>query len=86
MGGSGEAHANCCCNLILVLGSGVTQCHGRMESRSDPDDRGKGYVLEQWEVPALTSVMVFDSPEGPGLSLYPSCDGQWSSAPGETAA
>jgi hypothetical protein len=86
MGGSSEAHASCCCNLVLALGSGTTGCHGRMESRRDPHDRAKGYVLEQWEVPALAPVMVFDRPGGSGVSQFATCDGQWSSAPGQVSA
>jgi len=85
MGGTSDAHANCCCNLILMLGSGTTFCHGRVESRRDPHDAGRGYRLEQWEIPALTPVMVF-SPGGSGVSAYPTCDGQWSDQPGEVAA
>lgn len=86
MGGSSEAHASCACNLILMLGSATTQCHGRAESRRYRRDKARGYVLEQWEVPALTPVMVFDGRGGSGVSMYPTCDGQWSDEPGQVAA
>jgi hypothetical protein len=86
MGGTSDPHANCPCNLILLLGSGTTGCHGRVESREDPHDNGKGYWLRNGEIPALTSVMVFTSPGGSGVSAYPTCDGQWSDVPGSVAA
>jgi hypothetical protein len=86
MGGTSEAHANCCCNLVLMLGSATTLCHGRAESRRYRRDKGRGYVLEHGEIPALTAVMVFDSPGGPGMSLFPTCDGNWSTEPGQVAA
>jgi hypothetical protein len=61
-------------------------CHGRAESRRYRRDKGRGYVLEQHEIPALTAVMVFDYPGGPGISLFPACDGNWSTEPGQVAA
>jgi hypothetical protein len=68
---------NCPANLLTVLGSGTTDCHLRIDSRIDPEDEAKGYTVR--------SGMVF-SPGGSGVTQFPTCDGQWSSAPSEVAA
>jgi hypothetical protein len=84
MGGTSYPHSSCCCNLITMLGSATTGCHGRVESRRYRSDHGKGYRLEHGQVPALTSVMVFGL-DG-GFTAFPTCDGQWSDRPGSVAA
>ena len=74
-----QGGGNCTCSLITVLGDGTRGCHARIDSRIDPEDEEKGYTVRSWRIPALVSVMVFDN-SGGGVSLYPTCDGEWSSA------
>jgi hypothetical protein len=79
-----QGGTNCPANLVTVLGDGSTGCHARIDSRVDPEDEEKGYTVRSRRDPHVVSVMVF-GPCG-GVSAYPTCDGQWSSAPGEHAA
>jgi hypothetical protein len=76
---------NCPANLLTVLGSGTTDCHVRIDSRIDPEDEAKGYTVRSGQDPHLVSVMVF-SEGGSGVTQFPTCDGQWSSSPGQVAA
>jgi hypothetical protein len=81
---------DCCpANLLTFLGLGngllPDDHHYRIDQRLDPEDEARGYTVRSREDPHLVSVMVF-GPGGGGASLYPTCDGQWSSSPGETAA
>lgn len=80
MGGTRDPHSACPCNLVVMLGSAVTLCHGRVESNADPQDEAKGYALRHGQVPRLTPVMIFESPGGSGVTLFPTCDGAWSTA------
>ena len=85
MGGRRDSHSSCSCNLITMLGSGNTLCHGRVESKGDAHDKGRGYSLESWQVPALVPVMLFDE-SGNGATKYLSCDAEYLDGPGEWAA
>ena len=80
MGGTRNSHSSCSCNLITMLGSGNTLCHGRVESKRDPHDKGRGYSLESWQVPALVPVMLFDA-SGNGATKYLSCDAEYLDVP-----
>jgi hypothetical protein len=80
-----QGGTNCPANLLTVLGDGTQGCHARIDSRIDPEDEAKGYTVRSRQDSHLVSVMVF-SRGGSGVSQYPTCDGQWSSKPGETAA
>lgn len=75
-----QGGGNCPCNLIVVLGDGTRGCHARIDSRIDPEDEARGYTVRSHDDPASVSVMIFDSPGGPGVTLFPTCDGAWSSA------
>jgi len=86
MGGSRDPHSGCSCNLLTMLGSAVTECHGRVEANADPEDEAKGYALRSGQIARLVPVMVFDGSDG-GVTQYPTCDGEWTSAaPAEVAA
>src|ERR1035441_880769 len=39
-------------NLITLLGTGITACHGRIDSRVDSRDKDRGYTAESGEDPA----------------------------------
>lgn len=80
-----QGGGNCASNLLTVLGDGVSGCHQRMDSRRDPEDEAKGYTVRSTADPHLVSVMVF-GPGGGGATLFPTCSGEWSSAPGERVA
>jgi hypothetical protein len=67
-----------------VLGDGTRGHHARIDSRIDPEDEAKGYTVRSRKNPHLVSVMVFG--EQGGATLYPTCDGGWSSAPAEVSA
>jgi hypothetical protein len=79
MGGSRDPHSGCSCNLVTMLGSATTECHGRVESNADPEDEAKGYALRSGQIARFAPVMVFDA-SGGGATLYPSCDGEWTTA------
>lgn len=64
-------------NLIVVLGTGTTGCHERIDSRRDPDDEAKGYTVRSWQDPALVPVMVF-SEHGSGAPAWLTDDGRYS--------
>ena len=76
---------NSASNLIVVLGTGTTGCHERIDSRRDPHDEAKGYTVRSWQDPALVPVMVMSGAEA-GMSLYPTEDGRWSAEAPEAAA
>jgi hypothetical protein len=77
MGGTSDPAINYPENLLTMLGTGTTGCHGRVESRSDPDDRKNGYWLHRGESPLLIPVRVF-SGHGPGAEKYLTADGGYS--------
>lgn len=85
MGGSRDPHSGCACNLVTMLGSATTLCHGRVESNTDPEDEARGFALRSGQVARLTPVILFDG-SGHGVTLYPTCDGEWSSARPEDVA
>ena len=45
-------------NLVVVLGTGTTGCHERIDSRRDPGDEAKGYTCRSWQDPALVPVEI----------------------------
>lgn len=55
MGGTRRPEVNSPANLILLAGSGVTACHGRVERRC-PVDNDRGYWLKHGQDPATTPV------------------------------
>jgi len=71
-------------NLITVLGSGITGCHWRIDSRADPADELNGYTVRSGQDPALVPVRVF------GARVWARPDGTWAHEPppppGEEAA
>jgi hypothetical protein len=79
----------CPANLVTFLGWGnglvADDHHWRIDRREDPGGEAKGLTLRSHEDPHLVSVMVF-GPGGGGASLFPTCDGQWSTSPGEVSA
>ena len=77
VGGTSDPAINYPENLLTMLGTGTTGCHGRVESRSDPDDRKNGYWLHRGESPLLIPVRVF-SGHGPGAEKYLTADGGYS--------
>lgn len=74
-----QGGSNCTCNLLVVLGSGSTGHHWRIDSRIDPEDEAKGYTVRSGQDPASVPVMVFEA-DGSGLSQFATCDGAWSTA------
>ena len=84
-----QGGTNCPAGLLTFLGfgSGLTadDHHWRIDRREDPADEEKGYSLRSNQDPHLVSVMVF-GPGGGGAALFPTCDGQWSTSPGEQIA
>jgi hypothetical protein len=48
MGGSHRAHTTCACNLVLVCGSGVTGCHGWIESHRKAA-KVHGWLVSQYQ-------------------------------------
>jgi hypothetical protein len=76
-------------NLLTYLGLGVNSLdpddhHARIDSRRDPSDEAKGYSLWSWQSPLLVPVTVF-SPHGPGMTLWLTADGTYSTDPPEGA-
>jgi hypothetical protein len=67
-------------NLITLLGSGITRCHGRIDSRIDPHDEAKGYTVRGAYDPAQIPVMLFASSDS-GVVMWPTDDGRWSAEP-----
>ncbi len=63
-------------NLIVVLGTGTTGCHERIDSRRDPHDEAQGYTVRSWQDPALIPVMMFSTPGGGGVTYWLTGDGQ----------
>lgn len=55
MGGSKDPLINSPENLILLCGSGTTECHGWVESNRE-EARAQGYAISQYEDPALVPV------------------------------
>jgi hypothetical protein len=64
-------------NLITVLGNGTTGHHARIDSRTDPHDEAKGYTVRSWQDPREVGVMIFDSPDGSGVTKWLSDDGAY---------
>lgn len=64
-------------NLLLLCGSATTLCHGAVESKSDPHDLARGYRLESWQDPAAEPVMIVTSPDGGGITVWLSDDGEY---------
>lgn len=58
MGGTSNPAANRPSNLITMLGSGTTECHGRVEHHDDPADGPKGYRLKTGQDPATTPILL----------------------------
>ena len=56
-------------NLVVVLGTGTTGCHERIDSRRDPHDEARGYTVRSWQNPALVPVMIF-SEGGSGVTAW----------------
>jgi hypothetical protein len=76
-------------NLLTFLGLGINSLdpddhHARIDSRRDPSDEAKGYSLRSYQNPLLIPVTVF-GPGGPGLRLWLTGDGRYSTAPPEGA-
>lgn len=55
MGGTSKAEINSPANLVVLLGSATTECHGRTESRREESNR-LGYLLRSWQKPERTPV------------------------------
>lgn len=55
MGGSKDPLINAPENLILLCGTGTTECHGWVESNRE-EARELGYAISQYEDPALVPV------------------------------
>ena len=73
-------------NLIVVLGTGTTGCHERIDSRIDPADEAKGYTVRSWDDPRQVPVMLF-SEHGSGITAWLWDDGQYHfDGPQEVAA
>jgi hypothetical protein len=77
-------------NLLTYLGLGINSLdpddhHARIDSRRDPSDEAKGYTLWSWQSPLLVPVTVF-SPDGPGMTLWLTADGTYSTEPPEGVA
>ena len=49
-----QGGTNTATNLITLLGTGITACHGRIDSRVDPRDEYRGYTVRSWGDPAVT--------------------------------
>lgn len=56
MGGSSDPLIHSPANLIMLAGSGITGCHGRVEQRGEADNIA-GYWLRNGQVPADTPVL-----------------------------
>jgi hypothetical protein len=84
-----QGGTHCPANLLTFLGwgNGLTEDdhHWRIDNRDDPEDEARGFTVRSHDDPHLISVMVF-SPGGSGVTQFPTCDGQWSSAPGQASA
>ncbi len=74
-----QGGTSCTCNLLTVLGDGTRGHHFRIDSRKNPEDEARGYTVRSGQDPAAVSVMVFDA-SGGGASMFPTCDGEWSTA------
>ena len=72
-------------NLIVVLGTGTTGCHERIDSRRDPHDEAKGYTVRSWDEPAEVGVMIF-SEHGSGVTKFLRDDGTYADEPQGRAA
>lgn len=55
MGGTSDASVHSPANLILLCGSGTTECHGQVEGR-EADDNVNGYWLRAGQSPESTPV------------------------------
>ena len=47
-----QGGTNTATNLITLLGTGITACHGRIDSRVDKRDKDRGYTADSGEDPA----------------------------------
>jgi hypothetical protein len=56
MGGSSDPLIHSPANLILLRGTGITECHGRVEQRGEADNVA-GYWLRHGQDPAETPVL-----------------------------
>jgi hypothetical protein len=63
-------------NLITLLGTGITRCHGRIDSRIDPHDEAKGYTVRGGFDPAQIPVKLF-SRHGSGITAWLAADGTY---------
>jgi hypothetical protein len=55
IGGTSRPEINSPANLVVLLGSATTECHGRVESRREEAAR-LGYSLRSWQKPETTPV------------------------------
>lgn len=63
-------------NLVVVLGTGTTGCHERIDSRRDPHDEAAGYTVRSWQDPAMIPVMIA-SEYGSGITAWLAGDGTY---------
>jgi hypothetical protein len=81
MGGDARSHTDCLCNAVTLCHLCHLWAHAQRR-----ESEAQGFVVPRGtKLPGSVAVMVHGAGGG-GSALFPGCDGQWSSAPGETAA
>jgi hypothetical protein len=81
-----QGGTNALSNLVVVLGTGTTGCHERIDSRRDPHGEARGYTVRSWQDPALVPVMIF-SEGGSGIAAWLTDEGGYAfEAPGREVA
>jgi len=81
-GSENRPHTQCACNGVRLC----MTCHiwAHRHGRAEAEDQGF-MVSQAQDEPGRVSVMR-GSEDGGGAAMWPSCDGQWLSEPGEVAA
>jgi len=81
MGGDSRAHTDCLCNAATLC----HLCHLFVHAQRR-EAEAQGFVVPRTtKLPGSISVMVHGA-GGDGNSLFPTCDGQWSTSPGQVSA
>jgi hypothetical protein len=81
MGGDSRAHTDCLCNAATLC----HLCHLFVHAQRREAEAQGFIVPRRTKLPGSISVMVHGA-GGDGSALFPACDGQWSTSPGQVSA
>lgn len=75
-GGDSRPHTDCACDLLSLCGL----CHHAVHVTDRPAAEEEGFIVPRSTVlPGRITVLVRET--GSGLTLWPTCDGQWTRVP-----